>query len=116
MPFDLNLDQRRFNRLALTALAMGFAVLVIGFVTTVTSTVESQRATRWVQHSYKVADAVDRLILAIDRSESASRGYLLAPDPVRLQTRKDNLDRVLPTFDDVQAMTGDNPRPPQAHK
>jgi len=116
MPFDLNLDQRRFNRLALTALAMGFALLVIGFVTTVTSTVESQRATRWVQHSYKVADAVDRLILAIDRSESASRGYLLAPDPVRLKTRKDNLDRVLPTFDEVQAMTGDNPRQQQALK
>src|SRR3569833_200028 len=116
MPFDLNLNQRRFNQLALTALTMGFALLVIGFVTTVTSTVESQRATRWVQHSYKVADAVDRLILAIDRSESASRGNLLAPEPVRLKTRKDNLDRVLPTFDEVQAMTGDNNRQQQELK
>lgn len=114
MPIDLSLDQRRFNRLALTALGMGFALLVIGFATTATSTVESQRATRWVQHSYRVADAVDRLILAIDRSESATRGYLLAPDAVRLKTRKDNLDRVLPTFNEVQAMTGDNPHQQQA--
>ena len=114
MPITLNLDQRRFNRLALTALAFGFALLMIGFVTTVAATVTSQRATLWVRHTYKTADRLDQLILAIDRTESATRGYLLAPDPVRLKTRADNIATILPAFENLRAMTSDNPRQQQS--
>ena len=114
MPITFNLDQRRFNRLALTALAFGFALLMIGFVTTVAATVTSQRATLWVRHTYKTADRLDQLILAIDRTESATRGYLLAPDPVRLKTRADNIATILPAFENLRAMTSDNPRQQQS--
>jgi signal transduction histidine kinase len=110
MPINLQLDQRRFNQLALTAVAIGFALLIIGFVTTVATTVTSQRATLSVRHTYQVADQLDQLILAIDRAESATRGYLLAPDAVRIKTRADNLGRILPIYDRIQEMTRDNPR------
>ncbi|MGZ2412808.1 signal transduction histidine kinase [Sphingomonas sp. F9_3S_D5_B_2] len=108
MPFDLRLNQRRFNQLALLAVVFGFALLVIGFVTTVGTTLTSQRATLAVRHTYQVADQIDQVMLAIDRSETATRGYLLAPDPVRIQTRNDNLARIAPTLDRIAAMTRDN--------
>ena len=90
MPIDLRLDARRFNRLALLATLVGFGLLLVAFAGTIGSALGNQRATQAVRHTYQVIDELDALSLAVERAETAVRGYLLAPNPIRAETRRRN--------------------------
>src|SRR5690349_21825472 len=96
MPIDLRLDTRRFNQLALVATLLGFALLLVSFAATIGSAVSNQRATMAVRHTYQVIDELDSLSLAIERVETAVRGYLLAPSPIRAETRRRNERLIAP--------------------
>jgi signal transduction histidine kinase len=110
MPIDLRLDARRFNQLALFATLIGFGLLIVAFVATIASAIGNQRATIAVRHTYQVIDELDAMSLAIERVETAVRGYLLAPSPIRAETRRRNEKLIQPSFDKLRAMTADNPR------
>ena len=110
MPIEFRLDQRRFNRLILTAMLVGLGLLILAFAVTIASAVSNERATNWVRHTYQVIDELDTLSLAIERVETAERGYLLAPDPIRANTRRRNAALVRPSLDRLQSITADNPR------
>ena len=110
MPIDLRLDARRFNRLALLATLVGFGLLLVAFAGTIGSALGNQRATQAVRHTYQVIDELDALSLAVERVETAVRGYLLAPSPIRAETRRRNEKLIRPGLDRLQAMTADNPR------
>ncbi|WP_239016860.1 sensor histidine kinase [Sphingomonas ginkgonis] len=103
------LNDRLFNRLALVGLLAGFLLLIIAFVTVLASSSSSQRATGWVRHTYQVKDTLNRTALAIERTETATRGYLLAPSPLRVVTAHRNAGLVLPGVDRLKELTQDNP-------
>jgi len=110
MPYEFRLDERRFNRLALLAILVGLGLLVVAFGTMIVSAMSNERATQWVRHTYQVIDELDTLSLAIERTETAERGYLLAPDPVRANTHRRNSALVMPSLGRLQSLTADNPR------
>ena len=106
----IQLDERRFNQLALLAVALGFALLAVAFFVTIASAVSNRKATLEVRHTYQVIDVLDAMALAIERTETATRGYLLSPSPIRSATRRRNSAMVIPALDRLQSMTADNPR------
>ncbi|WP_294173826.1 ATP-binding protein [uncultured Sphingomonas sp.] len=110
----LQLDDRRFNRLALLALASGFALVLIAFGLIIATSIANQRAADWVQHTYGVTEELAQFKLAMERAETATRGYLLAPDPRRLRTFRENSAQVLPRLARVHALTRDNPQQQEA--
>jgi signal transduction histidine kinase len=76
----------------------------------IASAVSNERATQLVRHTYQVIDELDRLSLAIERTETAERGYLLAPDPIRANTRRRNAALIAPSLNRLAELTKDNPR------
>jgi signal transduction histidine kinase len=110
----LRLDDRRFNQLALLALAVGFILVLAAFGLIIATSGANQRAVGRVQHTYEVTEELAQFKLAMERSETATRGYLLAPDLRRLKTFRDNSAQVLPRLARVANLTRDNPRQQQA--
>lgn len=106
----LRLDDRRFNRLALLALAAGFVLMAIAFTAIVATSVGNQRASARVQHTYEVVEELAQLKLAIERAETATRGYLLAPDARRMRTFRENLAQIEPRMARMAELIRDNPQ------
>ena len=105
----IQLDDRRFNRLVLLAVGIGFALLLSAFVLAVLVLRSNQASNERVDHTYQVVDEVGTLEIQVERAETASRGYLLAPDPARIITYRENAALVMPTIDRIERMTSDNP-------
>ncbi|URD59785.1 CHASE3 domain-containing protein [Sphingomonas sp. KRR8] len=103
------LDQRRFNRLALGAMLLGFLLLAGAFGAALVSQAIDQRSNQWVQHTFRVVDELSRLDLAVERSETAARGYVIRPDVKRRQTFQQNRDLFAPALDSIGRETSDNP-------
>jgi signal transduction histidine kinase len=106
----LRLDDRSFNRLALLALVAGFGLVLLAFGLVVAAAIGNQRASASVQHTYEVVEELAQLNLAVERSEAATRGFLLAPDPARLQTFRENSVQVALRLAKLAALTRDDPR------
>jgi len=106
----LDLDQRRFNRLALGAVLLGFVLLAAAFGAVLLSQSLDRRSNAWVQHTFKVVDGLNQLELTVERSETAARGYVIQPDARRRQTFEANRDRFAPSLAILRSITADNPR------
>jgi signal transduction histidine kinase len=98
------------RRLLTGAVVLGALVLVAMTALTLLTVADYQDTTRWVNHTYHVKDLVGGLRVALSRTESARRGYLLTGDSYYIQAYRqeaDNLPALARTF---QAQTADNPR------
>lgn len=104
----LQLDDRRFNRLALTGLGLGLFLLVAAFAASVFSIESSRRSTQMVRHTYQVVDQLSALELQLERIENGRRGFILAPHPYRLQLFQRNSALALRSLDRVERMVRDN--------
>jgi signal transduction histidine kinase len=109
MPIDLQLSDRRFNRLALLGIASGFALLLAALVAVITSFGAYQQASQLVRHTSDVVDALSVLDVQLERAESGRRAYLLAPNVYRLQVYRDNVQLAPRTVDLIATLTSDNP-------
>ena len=109
MPINLQLSDRRFNRLALLGIALGFALLLGALATVVTSFNAGQSSTELVRHTDKVIDQLSLLNVELERAESGRRAYLLSPNVYRLQTYRDNVRLAPQTLDRIAELTSDNP-------
>jgi signal transduction histidine kinase len=109
MPINLQLSDRRFNRLALLGIALGFALLLGALATVVTSFNAGQSSTELVRHTDKVIDQLSLLNVELERAESGRRAYLLSPNVYRLQTYRDNVRLAPQTLDRIAGLTSDNP-------
>lgn len=102
-------DDRRFTRLAGLALFAGFLLVIVAFAMSLLTYSGVSRTSERVEHTHQVTDNLGRLILAIERNETATRGYLLTPAPLRIQTRADAVALVQPTSAQLRAQLADNP-------
>ncbi|MES2904211.1 MAG: ATP-binding protein [Pseudomonadota bacterium] len=104
----LQIDDRRFNRLAASAVGIGFLLLFLAFVGGIFALIGTERSSEQVDHSYEVVDQLAEIEVRIERAEAASRGYLLSPAPVRLSTFRENVAEIPPGIDRLALLTIDN--------
>jgi CHASE3 domain sensor protein len=109
MPSDLQLTDRRFNRLALLGIASGFALLLGVLAAVVTSFSAYQSSSQLVRHTYEVVDQLSLLDVQLERAQSGRRAYLLSPNGYRFQVYRDNVRLAPQTLNRIAALTGDNP-------
>ncbi len=105
----IQLDDRRFNRLLSLSVAAGFALLLTAFIVAVLTVRSNQSSSERVQHTYQVVEELATVEIQVERAETASRGFLLVPDPVRVLTYRDNAALVIPSIDRVARLSSDNP-------
>jgi signal transduction histidine kinase len=109
MPINLALSDRRFNRLALLGVAVGFLLLLAGLAAVVVSFGAYRSSSNLVRHTYRVVDQLSLLDVQLERAESGRRAYLLAPSDYRLQVYSDNMRLAPATLDRIAVLTSDNP-------
>ncbi|MEO7411634.1 MAG: ATP-binding protein [Sphingomicrobium sp.] len=105
----LQIDDRRFNRLAATAVAIGFLLLFLAFIGGIIALIEAGRSSEQVDHTYEVVDQLAEVDVWIERAETASRGYLLSPDPQRSTTFRETIAEIDPAIERLALLSGDNP-------
>ena len=103
------IDDRRFNQLALAAVGAGFLLLVAALVAIVTSFTANQQSVESVRNTYRVVDELSLLEIQMERAESGRRGYLLSPNPYRVQVYRANIRLAPATFARVATLVSDNP-------
>ena len=104
----LKLDDRRFNLLAVGAVIFGFVLLLSAFGAGILTLIGAQRSNERVDHTYRVINELAEVDVWVERAETASRGYLLAPDPERAETFRTNVAKIGPSVDRLTVLTGDN--------
>jgi len=106
----LRIDERRFNRLALIALTIGFILLVIAMVAAMRVFATNQESTDRVRHSYQVIDQISLLELQLERAETGRRGFLLSRSQYRLELYGVNTLLAPRTLAKLDKMVADNPQ------
>ncbi len=105
----LQIDDRRFNRLAATAVAIGFLLLFVAFILGIFALMQAGDSSEQVDHTYEVVDQLAEVDVWVERAETASRGYLLSPDPLRIGTFRASVAEIGPAIDRLGLITDDNP-------
>jgi signal transduction histidine kinase len=103
--------ERQFNRWMVIGLVAGFALLIAAFVLIVLGLRSSAASSELVRHTYEVKDSISELTVALERSETARRGYLLSPSAYRESVYRNWSPRVLPAINALETLTSDS----QAH-
>lgn len=62
----------------------------------------------WVNHTYNVISANQKVLIAVQNAENAQRGYLLTKDPSSLEVFKWAVDSSYNQFATLKRITGDN--------
>ena len=93
----------------LAGLITGFVLLIVAFGLIVTGLRNNAEASERVQHTYQVKDAVAALTVALERSETARRGYLIRPSEYRERTYRDWSPRIMPSLHRLEEEVSDNP-------
>ena len=103
-------DDRGLRRLLLTAMTLGFVALLAAGVAAWWSTDRNQRFGALVEHTYRVREAIGDFQVAIERSETARRGYLLTGQQQFADLYSASSGRLRPSLATIDALVADNPR------
>lgn len=104
----IDVPERWFNRLVIGAVTLGFiAVLAAGFAAT-QAILENERHSFWVNHTYRVEQAVSEYRALVDQAEAARRGYLLRGDATALKSLRQSAKGVMPALARISNLTVDN--------
>jgi signal transduction histidine kinase len=104
----MQIDERRFTRLAIGSIGIGFLLIAVGFVSAIAGFVLHQRSSDRVDHTYQVVDKLAQVEILVERAATASRGYVIAPSARRLETFRANAAGIQPAIDIVANLTSDN--------
>ncbi|WP_294190054.1 sensor histidine kinase [uncultured Sphingomonas sp.] len=92
-----------------TLMSIGFLALVAAGIAAAWMTQRNQVHARWVEHTYRVENAIIDLRRLIEEGETTRRGYLLAPDVPLLRTAYQATARDLPVrLSALDALVADN--------
>ena len=75
------IDNRRFNRQAIIGLAVAFLLQLVVVASAFLTYARNEESGERVEQTHAVLDVLAQIDVLVERSETASRGYLLAPDP-----------------------------------
>jgi len=104
----IQLDDQRFNRLAVAGVLLAFLLLLAALAAMLFSFRANVDATQWVRHSYQVTDQLAQLDLQLERAESGRRGFLIAPNRYRAEVYLENAALVPGTLTKIDAFVRDN--------
>ena len=99
-----------FRRPLIAAVALALIVLLGASGATVVLVSHTQESTRWVNHTYQVQHLLSDMRLALSRSESARRGYLLTRDSYYLGAYRETATELPRLGERFEALTRDNVR------
>jgi signal transduction histidine kinase len=105
----MHITERLFNRLMVGVVLLGFLGLMAMGGVAGYAVVQNQTFSGWVSHTYEVEQRLSEFRLALERTETARRGYLLDQDPVFYETFH-TMEASLPVLlDRIGNLTTDNP-------
>lgn len=107
--FRMKITDRLFNRLVLSAVAIGFGALILAGVLIFANIQQNQEFNRRVDHTYQVRAALFEYRILIERAEAARRGFLLKPDQRYRQVFEQAADSLPAARQRVVELTADNP-------
>jgi signal transduction histidine kinase len=106
---DIRTDRgRRTRRLLLALMILGFACLIAAVIAAAWVTARTREYTYWVNHTYKVEQAIADYRIAAERAEAARRGYLINGRPAFRATFVASSDALTPALDRLGALVVDN--------
>ena len=106
-------SDRRFNRLVVTAVTFGFALLIGVGIAGLATILQNQAKTRLVDHTYRVERAIGQYRVLSERLEAARRGLLLRNDTGLQNTFTQTAQQIEPALVQLQQLTIDNPHQQQ---
>lgn len=99
---------RRTRRFLLALMLVGFACLVAAAIVAAWSTAKTREYTYWVNHTYRVEQAIADYRVAAERAETARRGYLINGQPEFRDTYLAAARTLEPALDRLGALIVDN--------
>ena len=108
----MNLTDRTFNRIVLTALTIGFAALIVAGAMAIWTVSRNQDHARLIEHAYQVNATIGRYQIQLERAETARRGYLLDQSALFEREYAASTDAAAAALDGLKALIRD----PQQHQ
>lgn len=105
----MTITDRLFNRLVLSAVAIGFGALIVAGVMIFANIQQNQEFNQRVDHTYQVRAALFEYRILIERAEAARRGFLLKPDQRYRQVFEQAAESLPAARQRVVDLTADNP-------
>ena len=105
----MNLTDRTFSRLVLSAMTIGFAALVVAGAMAIWTVSQNQAHERLVEHTYKVGNSISQYQLLLERAEAARRGFLIDRSRRFEAVYGLAIGAVATQLDAIAALTSDNP-------
>ncbi|CAN5305203.1 CHASE3 domain-containing protein [soil metagenome] len=106
----LDKSETTLRRNIVIALGVGLAGLLALIVIAVALYRHQQGNAAWVEHTYSAEAKISNIGTALERMETARRGYLLSPEDTYWKTYLETRATVVPAIDELQSFTIDNPR------
>ncbi|WP_294393140.1 sensor histidine kinase [uncultured Sphingomonas sp.] len=104
----LVLPEKWFNRLIVTAIGGGFALVMAAALFATWATERTQEHTRWIAHTYEVQQAISDFYSEALRLDAARRGFLLHDDPRIARAFVEADKAVEPALERLRTLVGDN--------
>ncbi len=98
------------GRVLIACMVIGFASLVAAGMAAIWSTGRNQLHIQAVNHTYEVELAIARAGLLIEQGETTRRGYIIARQPVYLESYRATAAQIPVALRRIEQLTMDNPR------
>ena len=98
------------GRILIAFMATGFLCLLVAGITAAWVMQRTEQHTAWVNHTYEVELGISQASVALERVETARRGYVISGQPAFLQAYRGFERDLTRAIAHVQAVTADNPR------
>ena len=98
----------RAGRFLILCMVLGFISLLVAGIAAVRVIDQNQQHTRAVAHTYEVELATASVRIAIERAETARRGFLLSGERRYLGRYRSSMATVLPGIAELRSLTSDN--------
>src|SRR5258705_12176297 len=102
-----------FNQKIIAGFALALAIwLAIGSLLYRNTSEQAQEA-RWVSHTFDALAKIQELLLRLTDAETARRGFVMSGRDRFLTHYNNAVERANTAFNQLRALTGDNPRQEQ---
>src|SRR5206468_3111587 len=107
------LMKKTFDRKIIAGFFLALAIwLTIGSLLYRNTSEQAQEA-RWLSHTYDALAKIQELLLRLTDAETARRGFVMSGSGRFLTHYNNAVERANTTFNQLRALTGDNPRQQQ---